>query len=52
MIVISKYNTYHPKYGFLKEGEKYEIEDKDFGNEIFEEVKINGKNKIEEEKEK
>ncbi len=29
-------NTYHPKYGELVAGQEYEIDEQDFGDEIFE----------------
>lgn len=28
--------TIHPKYGLLEQGKEYEIEEADFGDEIFE----------------
>jgi hypothetical protein len=38
--VIAKIsNTYHPKYGALVAGQEYQIDEQDFGDEIFERVK-------------
>jgi len=38
--VIAKVgDTYHPKYGSLEKGREYDIEESDFGDEIFEKTK-------------
>ena len=55
--VIAKIgDTYHPKYGLLKKGAEYEIDEQDYGDELFEKISAEeqknksatGKNKKEE----